>query len=213
MNRAQKKQANLLRPTDSANSLKSDGFASGFPPKSQAPAYYGLSVETLLKMLKHDAVMYRIAHPVMDKTELIQTEYILKKERHVLEMCTEKLKQAATIVHETEKRFIANQRKVMDTTDRMNEIDKELMMYEANIHNLLRPTDSANSLRSVGFPHNLLQGVAESNRRNFDQLTVDELIHLYWEVDESSISDEVENSYKNVDPLDSEFEFNPEFEF
>lgn len=153
--------------------------------QAQAPSsYYGLSVDTLIGMLKHTAVMYRIANPA-DETETLQNHYLTKKDNHVLAMCNEKLKLAAAIVRENEHKLLMNKQRMMYTTEMMNQTDTELTAYETVLSTYLPifpNSTSSDEPHPVKYEHSF---VPSAHEKEFNEMSIDELIYLYWQVDES----------------------------
>jgi hypothetical protein len=158
--------------------------------EKEVKSYFGLKTEILIKMLNHHNLMYHIVG-TNNKHGLINHDYIASKSKKFLIECNEKLSKASEILKENENNLVLNRVNLFKTAAVMYENEKKLVEYEKDL--LHSPALSYyNEKQMLNFNNeidvnNQNSLVDENCKKDFNELTVDELIYLYWHDDETSL--------------------------
>jgi hypothetical protein len=119
------------------------------------------------------------------KKKFLKHDYITSKNKRFLAACNEKLFKAASIVKENERKLKMYKEKFLNTAEIMKETEEKLIAYERELIHF--PALTFLKEKSIN-PNNEdahLQ-CPQVVEKDFNELTVDELIYMYFQVDESS---------------------------
>ncbi|MDI9313035.1 MAG: hypothetical protein QM535_22685, partial [Limnohabitans sp.] len=162
-----------------------------------------------LELLNHHNLMYHIAgisnRKELDKfsslirrkdnklknfkKKLLKHNYIMKKSNKFLTMCNEKLFKAASIVKENEEKygmtkdnFVKTVKIMKETEEKLNICERELIHFPAISYHIDKKTD------------NLY--VDEVYDKDFNEMSIDELIYTYWNHIDNSSSELEDKTYE-----------------
>ena len=133
--------------------------------------------------------MYHIAG-TNNKQGLLNHDYIASKNKKFLIECNEKLSKASEILKENENNLVLNRVNLFKTAAVMYENEKKLIEYEKDLIHFPALSYYAeknmlddNNVTDINEQNSI---VDENYNKDFDELSVDELIYLYWQSDDSS---------------------------
>ena len=181
--------------------------------ENEITSYFGLTSEILVQMLNNHTLMYHLAcipnTKQLDKfSELIQKkerterkertekkernfkkkflkhDYITAKNKRFLVECNEKLFKAASIIKENEQKLKMYKEKFLNTAEIMKETEEKLIVYERELIHF--PALTFLKEKSINPNEDAHLQCPQVVEKDFNDLTIDELIYMYFQVDESS---------------------------
>ena len=167
--------------------------------EKEVKSYFGLRTEILIKMLNHHNLMYHIAG-TNNKHGLINHDYIANKSKKFLIECNEKLSKASEILKENENNLLLNRVNLFKTAALMYENEKKLVEYEKDlIHSPALSYYNEKILINSKNNVDVNSLVDENCKKDFNELTIDELIYLYWHDDDEASLQSYDTDYNSFE--------------